>query len=308
MIHAAKNHCKPAKAYCMNDIDPITPTLGSDYHFDQLHSGIRIHGGEFCARADASYHQLVYPYIAFVIVLQGSVRFAIGRDTYHVCAGAQGVAMLVVVGQTQLFSRHVQGGEVVRKLTLSGLERWFDPQNPRLRQQNVRQWTLDPTIQQRASQLLTQHNPHALAQDARAIALLHECWQRYGVGLATAHSAAQPSENTPQRDKLHQALAATLAQGQAEVHAVAAHLHVSPRTLQRKVREHFDCSAQQWLQNARMQQALRALADEQLSIGETAYLCGYRHPSNFIQAFRRHFGVTPSALRRAKCSDAVVKL
>ncbi|UJF25140.1 helix-turn-helix transcriptional regulator [Suttonella sp. R2A3] len=285
----------------MNDTTPIAPILNKDYQFNQLHSGIRIHGGEFCAQQDCSFHQLVSPYIAFVLLLRGSVRFNLGQEAYHVEAGKQGTAIMISVGQTQLFSRHLCCGEAVRKLTLSGLERWFDPYDRTLHQQTVRQWPLDERLQQRADQLLEHNEPHALEQDMQAIALLHDCWQRYACDLA-GQSATKSTDYQPQRELLCRALDEVLSQGNVEVHMVAEHLHISSRTLQRKVREYFQCSAQQWLQNARMQRALSALGEDRLSIGETAYRCGYRHPSNFIQAFRRHFGVTPSALIHGQSS------
>jgi AraC-like DNA-binding protein len=43
-----------------------------------------------------------------------------------------------------------------------------------------------------------------------------------------------------------------------------------------------------------MQQAKKALVIERLSIGEAAYIAGYNHTSNFIQAFKKTFALTPT--------------
>ncbi len=52
-----------------------------------------------------------------------------------------------------------------------------------------------------------------------------------------------------------------------------------------------------YLRAHRMETARRLLAQRELSVTEVALRVGYANPSKFAAAFRRHFGVVPSALR-----------
>lgn len=57
----------------------------------------------------------------------------------------------------------------------------------------------------------------------------------------------------------------------------------------------FGMSIRQFLLGLRMQRAQERLAENQLNIDVIADQLGYRHTSNFISAFKRHFGMTPKA-------------
>ncbi|MCW3836187.1 helix-turn-helix transcriptional regulator [Sphingomonas canadensis] len=48
----------------------------------------------------------------------------------------------------------------------------------------------------------------------------------------------------------------------------------------------------------RMQQAIELLVLEKQSVGEVAWLAGYRYQASFTSAFRRYFGITPSSARK----------
>ncbi|HEY0714994.1 MAG TPA: AraC family transcriptional regulator [Polyangia bacterium] len=59
----------------------------------------------------------------------------------------------------------------------------------------------------------------------------------------------------------------------------------------------FDNSVFGYLRVQRMERARRLLAQRDLSVTEVAARVGYENPSKFAAAFRKHFGVSPSALR-----------
>jgi AraC-like DNA-binding protein len=50
----------------------------------------------------------------------------------------------------------------------------------------------------------------------------------------------------------------------------------------------------------RMQRALELLREERMPMARVAEEVGYRHPTSFATAFRRHFGFQPKQLRRAR--------
>ncbi len=77
---------------------------------------------------------------------------------------------------------------------------------------------------------------------------------------------------------------------------IAASVHLSERTLQRRLQEE-NVSYQELLNDARRELAQQYLADPQLSLTEIADLLGFGDQSNFFRATRRWFGVSPGQYR-----------
>ncbi|MEA2094390.1 MAG: helix-turn-helix transcriptional regulator, partial [Pseudomonadota bacterium] len=77
---------------------------------------------------------------------------------------------------------------------------------------------------------------------------------------------------------------------------IAGTLHVSLRSLQRKLKDEHT-SYKTLLENTRQQLAMQYLRDSQRSIGEITYLLGFAEPSNFTRAFRRWTGQSPGEFR-----------
>jgi len=82
---------------------------------------------------------------------------------------------------------------------------------------------------------------------------------------------------------------------------IAAALHVSNRTLQRKLREE-GTSFKELLKDTRMQLARKYLRSPGRSVVETAYLLGFSEPSTFSRAFKRWTGVAPAQYRESVLS------
>jgi AraC-like DNA-binding protein len=82
---------------------------------------------------------------------------------------------------------------------------------------------------------------------------------------------------------------------------VAEALHVSNRTLQRKLKEE-GASYMDLLQDTRMQLAKKYLRSPGRSVVETAYLLGFSEPSTFSRAFKRWSGISPAEYRAARSS------
>ncbi|OAN11608.1 hypothetical protein A3K86_22085 [Photobacterium jeanii] len=77
---------------------------------------------------------------------------------------------------------------------------------------------------------------------------------------------------------------------------VAKQSAMSVSALQRKFKQTFGCTVFEYVRSRRLEKVKEAMSKEQISIGEAAYMAGYNHPSNFITAFKRKFGITPGEL------------
>jgi AraC-like DNA-binding protein len=93
-----------------------------------------------------------------------------------------------------------------------------------------------------------------------------------------------------------QVLCRLLPQGEPRREAVAQMLHLSERTLQRRLGEE-GASFQQLLDDTRRTLAEQYLAQPDLALLEIAYLLGFADPSNFFRAFKRWFAMTPGEYR-----------
>jgi AraC-like DNA-binding protein len=89
-----------------------------------------------------------------------------------------------------------------------------------------------------------------------------------------------------------------LPSGRASAQGVADALHMSVRSLQRKLAQH-GTSVAQLLEEARRELAGQYVRNSRLSVGEITYLLGFSEPASFTRAFRRWNGMSPSACRQS---------
>lgn len=78
---------------------------------------------------------------------------------------------------------------------------------------------------------------------------------------------------------------------------VAARVATSRRQLQRSFAEVGRTTFRSYLTAVRMDRAAALLRERDATVREAAAAVGYRQPAQFAKAFRRHHGLTPSALR-----------
>lgn len=96
---------------------------------------------------------------------------------------------------------------------------------------------------------------------------------------------------------LRQALVRALHRGEPTLENVAASLHLSPRTLQRRLADR-DLHFHDLLEATRLALARDYLGNPNLSLTEIALLLGYSEQSAFTRAFRRWTGQTPRQARK----------
>ena len=80
---------------------------------------------------------------------------------------------------------------------------------------------------------------------------------------------------------------------------VAKDLHMSPRTLQRRLQD-VGSNYQRVLDEARHQMARYYLTNSVLELAEAAYLLGYEDANSFARAFRAWEGMPPKSWREAQ--------
>lgn len=82
----------------------------------------------------------------------------------------------------------------------------------------------------------------------------------------------------------------------------AVRLHTSLKTLQRDFLREYDMSWTQWRTTMRLQASTALLG--QYGVTDVAHRVGWASPSAYVQAFRRHYGLTPGAWVRRNAQRA----
>lgn len=99
--------------------------------------------------------------------------------------------------------------------------------------------------------------------------------------------------------RLRDVILEVLPQQNESIEVVAKNLGMSPRTLQRKLRERAT-SYQQILNELRMELACNYLRYSNLAIREIAFMLGYQEQSSFHHAFKDWTGYTPRSFRHMR--------
>jgi AraC-like DNA-binding protein len=102
---------------------------------------------------------------------------------------------------------------------------------------------------------------------------------------------------------VHRAIQDRLTGQRPSIEAISQMLHMSARTLQRRLQE-SGSSFQRVLDEARHQMARYYLSNSVLELNEAAYLLGFEDPNSFGRAFRVWEGVPPSDWRETHRTSA----
>ena len=90
-----------------------------------------------------------------------------------------------------------------------------------------------------------------------------------------------------------------MSSGNIREDATAKALHMSVRSLQRKLKQE-GATFKKLLDETRRELSLSYIKDKHTSINEITYLLGYSDPANFSRAFKRWTGTPPSTARSAR--------
>jgi AraC family carnitine catabolism transcriptional activator len=82
--------------------------------------------------------------------------------------------------------------------------------------------------------------------------------------------------------------------------ALAAHVHITRRQLERLFQDHLQVSPVQFYLRLRVERARHLLRQTSMGVIEVGLACGFASASAFSRAYRRHFGVAPSDDRKEK--------
>jgi len=97
--------------------------------------------------------------------------------------------------------------------------------------------------------------------------------------------------------QVQEQLLKTLEHGDSTLESIAQRLHMSARTLQRRLDDEGSKFGE-ILDETRRLAALEFMKNQRIAIAETAFLLGFSEPSTFHRAFKRWTGSTPASFRK----------
>jgi AraC-like DNA-binding protein len=134
------------------------------------------------------------------------------------------------------------------------------------------------------------------SHDANLFSVLDEQAERLIASRAPKQDENAGEEANAGIAKIRAQVRAALDDGQPQLADVAKALRMSPRTLQRRLKDD-GTSFQDVVDSVREELARVAMANPKYSLGEVAYLLGFSEISAFTRAFKRWTGMTPSQWR-----------
>lgn len=82
------------------------------------------------------------------------------------------------------------------------------------------------------------------------------------------------------------------------VSKLASKIFVSPRTLQRSLKEELGASPSEIVLAVKMHEAKKLLRRGKLMVSEVGYEVGFENPNHFSRRFKQHYGIAPSTISK----------
>ncbi|MBQ4862076.1 helix-turn-helix transcriptional regulator [Pseudoalteromonas sp. MMG013] len=278
--------------------------------FIELQKGCYLHRANIIENSNTSSSAILPAGCHITVLLAGAVSFRVAQKRYHFSADKGPVAFVNIVNKQDIFTRFMQDGQPVEKVTLSCERSWFlqkmaseqacqQIDKQLFHSQHVYITPLTPLLLQQAKTIANHDDSTPflapLLLEQHALALL------YNVISQFYHPDSKPNQahysHAPvQASEAKLSALLLLLEQDFTLTDIAEQLGVSISTLQRNFKRSFNTTLKQYVKIKRLEKARKALLIEGLTIGEAAYLAKYTHVGNFITAFKKHFDITPMQL------------
>lgn len=279
-----------------------------------LRPGLSFHYGAEANHEDYTGHGMVDDHIRIVLVLEGTVDVAYGKQQVRLASPSHAAtdtesftrdAAVITMHEPEAFRRTIRQGDVSRRISIGLSQQWIEETlcageagtaYAAATHLGAAFWTASTHVRILAEQML---NPAPLQPqftnlylESRAIELVVE-----------ALTACRRAEPLPASQKLRPAtfqrmceLKAWLCEQAAaplSIDQIARQSNTTPSTLQRHFKLAHGMTVFDFLQQERLKLARHALEQDGLCVEAAAAIAGYTNPTSFATAFKRLFGLSP---------------
>jgi AraC-like DNA-binding protein len=293
---------------------PDDTLMKGEFLHRELRRGLILHVSDAIEERAFTATSMLPEELSCIFFLAGNVDLAIGGRRFAFQAdgnGAEGVA--IMNASPEHFERASHGRQHLRHLVVSATPEWLHRDaleavtdtkgGTRLLRDHLAEhrWTLTPRMIELVRQIFSPSPLIPALRDlyleGRAVELVAETMaavlqtdRRETRGaMLTRHDATRL-----QRAKAY--IEAHLAEP-LSVETIAREAGISASGLQRLFRVAESRSVFDYVRNARLQLAFSAISRGEASVQEASATAGYASAANFATAFRRRFGLVPTAVR-----------
>lgn len=280
--------------------------------FHDVNAQIGVHYCDMIESNSGSSSVEIAPSLNITILFTGKVAFSVGSNYYEIEAEDRPLVFANIVTGREIFSRHMSKGQQVRKLTLSLSQDWLtsrvegmhDPMSELLSDKSqVIKIHAGTDLVEDAYELLELQQKdltfrEKLTAEMLTFSILNQSVPSLISGEPVSYANQYTSDSEVKKSLQLRKQVEQLSLSHSSLQDIANALNISPSTLQRKFKSAFRVTVQEHIRIKRLEDARKSLLVDGLSIGEVAYAAGYKHVANFVTAFKKQFGLTPSELRR----------
>jgi AraC-like DNA-binding protein len=289
--------------------------LSGMFRMIRLRSGIVIHTSDTTELHDMTTRVEQQPGLTIHLYLHGAADASLGGKPLDLGRVPGRPVEAVVTGRAEpdLFERRAHQGDRVRKVNVTVSREWladsafsstdeFKMISSFVATHHARcAWIPTTSFLSIAEQMLSPPAVSGVMQnlylESRALDLLSEAF-----GVLTHHAEICGLERLKAADRRRlQQIEDFLAEHLHEVTSLddlARIGGVSASTLRRLFQSAYGTTVFDRLRSLGLERARQALERQGVPVSQAAYLAGYNSAANFATAFKRHFGLTPTDVRR----------
>ncbi|ABC28176.1 AraC-type DNA-binding domain-containing protein [Hahella chejuensis KCTC 2396] len=276
-------------------------------------SGLSVHLSDLKELQTLSTSMELPPKLTLSVILRGKLDFDLGDSNFE-AGGAGPECFALSIPRHQTFHRRLRANRCLTKVNISVSREWLECRSQEegaapfvmeeLFSEDVifAKWPASTRLIALAEQILNppplNHLLLSLYIESRAMELLSD-----GMLMLPQHinkPRTDAFETLKPQDNRRIATAREFIEAHLDtidsLEETAAAVGMSVSTLQRRFKNAYGRTVFEYVRQRKLESARDALLKKELSIGEAAYKAGYRHPSNFVTAFKRAFGATPGEL------------
>ncbi|MDC0598830.1 helix-turn-helix transcriptional regulator [Gammaproteobacteria bacterium] len=298
-----------------NQKNKVKGVLKGQFHYQKFPGGLSLHYGSTLELEDSSNSTELPAGISFTLVMKGNASFAIAGERYSLRENARNPApecCAIIIKKPDVLTRFLARNTQVTKLNIFLEKRWIqarcnhDGQDELSQlfnlQNKVIHWQPSKELTEQVQSVFTSSINGSLAGrlagESMTLALADKFVRELLGHAVQSKMKAEIDNKEVQQDSLHFQLLQFWIPGMS-LEKIASGMHMSVSTLQRKFKEMYGITVMDYLRTRSLEKARLNLLERRISVGEAAFIAGYKHPSNFISAFKRSFGLTPKQLLEA---------
>lgn len=299
------------------DLRQDAVVLKGDFNYVRLRAGLSLHTSDVVETCDVQCLSETSPGLSFLFFSRGAADVSFGDRKFQFGSGAQrnfpADAVIVNRKERDSFTRQMRRGAAVRKMSINMSSEWLDNGGldsvgdfgglkPFLNEHlSARHFAPSTKLHRLIEEVMCPPSmPDVLRRlfmESRSIEIVVEMLNALTEAMDDV-SLACMSEVEKKRLRLAIDYIEMHIDQVLNIDDIAHNAGISASSLQRLFHAARHCSVFEYVRGRKMELAMKALKERNLSVSQAAYIAGYSNPANFSTAFRKVYGLTPSQARK----------